>query len=254
MATNSFTATTQSQDAQPASLGKVDLDFDLDLDFSLDDENASVITDLGNTEQTVILNAPDSRTVPLDLNFDMPTVPATVSAAIAPSTRSTPLEFTLPGVTGLSNSGEVSRPAPLMPTPDFTLDPGLDFAPSPVETEQFKHQAAVSFGNTVAGPLSTAASGVTTPVVPEPGLMQFDFNALSLDLDDAKPANATVAQTAPITAATPLEDPLATKLSLAEEFDSIGDTDGARALIEEVLLEATGEVKVKAQQALAKLS
>jgi pilus assembly protein FimV len=254
MANNSFNATTKSLDAQPTPAGSVDLDLDLDLDFSLDDHNASVITDLGNTEQTMVLNAADSRTVPLDLNFDMPTVPATVSAAIAPSTRSTPLEFTLPGITGLSNSGEVSRPAPLMPAPDFNLDPGLDFEPSPVETEQFKHQAAVSFGNTVAGPLTSSPSDVTTPVIPQPGLMQFDLSALSLDLDDVKPVNSTAAQPAPITAATPLEDPLATKLSLAEEFDSIGDTDGARALIEEVLLEATGEVKVKAQQALAKLS
>jgi pilus assembly protein FimV len=46
---------------------------------------------------------------------------------------------------------------------------------------------------------------------------------------------------------------LATKLALAEEFVSIGDDDGARALIEEVIAEASGDLKAKAQRALASL-
>jgi pilus assembly protein FimV len=49
-------------------------------------------------------------------------------------------------------------------------------------------------------------------------------------------------------------DPLDTKLALAEEFMSIGDEDGARALLEEVVAEATGEVRAKAQAVLATLS
>ena len=252
LAGNSFNATTTSMNAQPHAAGSaVDLDFDLDLDFSLDDDNAKVISDLSGAEQTAALNAVDSGSVPLDMDFDMPTSPSTVSSSMSPSTRSSPLEFSLPGVTGLSNSGEVSRPAPLMPTPDSDADNGLDFEPSPVETEEFKHQAAVSFGTTIAGPL--AVPKAAEPVLPTPGLMEFDLGSLSLDLGDAKPGTDPNA-TSPITAATPLEDPLATKLSLAEEFSSIGDTDGARALIEEVLLEASGDVKTKAQQALAKLS
>lgn len=44
-----------------------------------------------------------------------------------------------------------------------------------------------------------------------------------------------------------LEDPLETKLSLAQEFSSLGDLEGARALAEEVLLEAKGPLKIKAQ-------
>ena len=44
-----------------------------------------------------------------------------------------------------------------------------------------------------------------------------------------------------------LEDPLETKLSLAQEFSSLGDPEGARALVEEVLLEAKGPLKIKAQ-------
>jgi pilus assembly protein FimV len=49
------------------------------------------------------------------------------------------------------------------------------------------------------------------------------------------------------------DDPLETKLALAEEFISIGDDDGARALIEEVVAQATGEMRAKAQRVLATL-
>lgn len=79
-------------------------------------------------------------------------------------------------------------------------------------------------------------------------LVEFDMGDLSLDLDG------------PVTESTPhsnggyLEDPLETKFSLAEEFRSLGDPDGARALAEEVLLEATGPLKVKAQAFLNALS
>ena len=49
-------------------------------------------------------------------------------------------------------------------------------------------------------------------------------------------------------------DPLATKLALAQEFNAIGDPDGARSLAEEVLAEASGDLKNKAQRFLAEIS
>jgi pilus assembly protein FimV len=85
-------------------------------------------------------------------------------------------------------------------------------------------------------------------VLSEPGLMQFDISALSLDLESAASESLSDAPSAFA------EDPLETKLALANEFVSIGDEDGARALIEEVLSEATGDMRTKAQQALANLS
>ncbi|MCX7278821.1 MAG: fimbrial protein FimV [Burkholderiales bacterium] len=78
----------------------------------------------------------------------------------------------------------------------------------------------------------------------------FDMGSLSLDLDEAPaPASPVEPEEEPDAG-----DPLATKLSLAEEFNSIGDEDGARALAEEVLAEATGALRAKAQQFLASLS
>jgi len=76
--------------------------------------------------------------------------------------------------------------------------------------------------------------------------MEFDLGSLSLDLGEEP---VTVAGTL-----TPEEqDPLETKLALAEEFRAIGDDDGARALIEEVIAEANGDMKAKAQRALGQL-
>jgi pilus assembly protein FimV len=48
-------------------------------------------------------------------------------------------------------------------------------------------------------------------------------------------------------------DPLSRKLELAEEFRQIGDTDGARDLLLEVVAKATGAVKTRAQNMLAAL-
>ena len=76
------------------------------------------------------------------------------------------------------------------------------------------------------------------------GMLDFDLGSLSLDLDDSL---------APDSAAGKAE-PLATKLALAEEFQAIGDTEGARALLEEVIAESSGDMKAKAQQALSRLS
>ena len=95
-----------------------------------------------------------------------------------------------------------------------------------------------------------------TEAAPEPsaaptpssfGMLDFDLGSISLDLDGAP---------APDGKQTPQgqADPLMTKLALAEEFHAIGDTDGARVLLEEVIAQASGDMKAKAQQALSRLS
>lgn len=76
-------------------------------------------------------------------------------------------------------------------------------------------------------------------------MLEFDLGTLSLDLNTP--------ETPVQEASSEPEDPLVTKLALAEEFVSIGDDDGARALIEEVLAEASGDLKARAQRALNSL-
>ncbi|MGP1681977.1 MAG: FimV/HubP family polar landmark protein [Giesbergeria sp.] len=91
-------------------------------------------------------------------------------------------------------------------------------------------------------------------ITPDSGLMDFDLDHLSLDLDAKAAAAATSAKALSSQGPAAPEDPLATKLALAHEFDAIGDSDGARTLIEEVIAEATGETKARAQRMLSELN
>jgi pilus assembly protein FimV len=94
----------------------------------------------------------------------------------------------------------------------------------------------------------TAQEAAPTPAAAQPDneLMTFDLGSLSLDLGEEK-------VTVPGEFVDETMDPLETKLALADEFRAIGDDDGARALIEEVIAEAGGDLRSKAQNALAKL-
>jgi pilus assembly protein FimV len=88
--------------------------------------------------------------------------------------------------------------------------------------------------------------------------MPFDLSGISLDLGKLKPGKGTepaldYGSLGPdSTQQPPLEptDPLARKLELAEEFRQIGDKEGARDLLEEVLAKATGPLKARAQSLL----
>ena len=233
-AANSFGGVTTPLRPAPSAAGSGDLSFDLDLDFSLDEENASVMSDLASSERTSRMtplsassNSLASGFGTLDLSIDPPST--TAPQPLAPITNNvggSGLEFELPPVVTKAKSGQILG-----------------------ELEDFKKEAAVSFGTTVSGLLATVAPKAPEPAPDDGGMLEFDLGSLSLDLNDST-EGSSLAQSAMVVE----DDPLATKLSLAEEFNTIGDEDGARALIEEVIAEASGEMKTRAQAALAKLS
>ena len=218
-------ASTTPLPLQPASAAASDLD--LDLDFSLDEENASVMSELRSTERTARMDRVDTGPGTLDLN-------------LAPSAQGF-VNTDFSGGAGLQNTVKFALPE---------LDQALPTLPAaPGESEDFRHQAAVSFGSTAPVPLLPVTPSAAAQKAPDSGMLEFDLGSLSLDLNDSTEGTsaATAASSAP-------EDPLGTKLSLAEEFSAIGDDDGARALIEEVMSEASGDMKLRAQQALSRLS
>ena len=105
---------------------------------------------------------------------------------------------------------------------------------------------------------ATAAPAAATRSGPDSKSMPFDLSGISLDLGKPKsnkgsePALDYGSLGADSTQQPPLEpaDPLARKLELAEEFRQIGDKEGARDLLEEVLAKATGPLKARAQSLL----
>jgi pilus assembly protein FimV len=104
------------------------------------------------------------------------------------------------------------------------------------------------------------------PPTAPPDHLDFDLSDISLDLDAPLPDDKapTLAESGaadvdlPDPAAEPEGeeggDPLERKLELAEEFRQIGDMEGARDLLEEVLAQAEGALKAKAQNMLDSLS
>jgi pilus assembly protein FimV len=106
-------------------------------------------------------------------------------------------------------------------------------------------------------------------VVPDIASLDFDLGDLNLDAPPPPPPAPTPAAAAPavdfndfgldddagpVTMPPPVDgDPLERKLELAEEFRQIGDLEGARDLLEEVIAKADGALKTKAQGMLAGL-
>ncbi len=135
---------------------------------------------------------------------------------------------------------------------DFDLD--LDFS--------IGDEAAVTAAPVPARPVAPAAQATAPPPAPpaapvvaalDSGMLEFDISSLSLDLGGPTTASASLAASG-TSALSVSGDPLETKFALAEEFRTLGDTDGARSLAEEVAAQAKGPLKAKAQSFLASLS
>jgi pilus assembly protein FimV len=117
------------------------------------------------------------------------------------------------------------------------------------------------------------------PPVPAPVAPDLDLDSLSMDLEEIpttseptvnlgkRGGDTTIdfrdfdnSDNGPLTASSTVssdtldDDPLARKLELAEEFRQIGDMEGARDLLEEVVAKAGGTLRAKAQAMLDALS
>jgi len=222
---SSFSASTLTlpiQVNQAESPSAVDLD--LDLDFSLEDSAPAAISETTSTQHhpTVPLQAVDAMPAMPSLDLALPSESMAAVTQPPASNDARAIHFDLP---------------------DLDLDSGNKTIEQ--ENAELARQAQTSFGMTEPAALNTPAP--KEAAASQPGMLEFDLGSLSLDLDDS-----TEGTSAPRSAEA--EDPLATKLALAEEFVAIGDSDGARALIEEVIAEASGDVKSRAQLALNELN
>ncbi|MBX3609084.1 MAG: fimbrial protein FimV [Hydrogenophaga sp.] len=200
---------------------------DLDLDFSLDDAAAS---------------GPDSRPVaPMSGLDDLDSTEAlTASASPVDAQPSGAMDFDL-DLPDESPAGNVERAE----TAPVTLEvPSLDHVtPEAVAAPSFD----LDLGNPPAVQAPATADAAAS------GMMDFNLGDLNLDLEGGAGKTAEVTA-APTPAELTEENPLETKLSLAEEFRAIGDFEGARSLAEEVLAEASGPLKTKASTFLSDLA
>ncbi|MBV7455407.1 hypothetical protein KW843_13075 [Acidovorax sp. sif1233] len=227
----------------------------------------STFTGVGGAAATAAL-PPD---LDLDLDLDLPDDALTDAPAVAPA----PPGGFAAAAAAAAASGGARRAADPADEPQ-TLRPELDLPELPSATAPAWNAPEVApASGTMAPPpvanldfpsaddLSMAPSGPMplTADAQDSGPMEFDLGDLSLDLNAPSKPMAAPAAKAPLPApelsddgsAAAQDDPLATKLALAEEFNAIGDTDGARTLIEEVVAESSGALKTRAQRMLAEL-
>jgi len=146
---------------------------------------------------------------------------------------------------------------------DLDLDLAYSTAlstPPPLENTQPLPAKEVGRDSSLDLPELPAAAAVAAASRsgPDSKSMPFDLSGISLDLGKPKSGKGTepaldYGSFGPdSTQPPPLEpsDPLTRKLELAEEFRQIGDKEGARDLLEEVLAKATGPLKARAQSLL----
>ncbi|MBT9465063.1 MAG: fimbrial protein FimV [Hydrogenophaga sp.] len=231
-----FASSTMSDSSGAQAAGTSDLD--LDLDFSLDEPQPeehidatpasmardAAMSDMGDLQATEALTskaaeASGPSSMSMDFDLDFPSQPDHLQTTAFNAT---------PAPGDASPAMQAAQNAPTFDLSEEAPDFGLDM--------DFPDEA------TSPAPTTKAAVGGS------PELMTFDLNDLNLDLDS--PAEDTHASND----VSGQENPLETKLSLAEEFRAIGDFEGARSLAEEVLAEASGSLKNKAGTFLADLA
>jgi pilus assembly protein FimV len=140
----------------------------------------------------------------------------------------------------------VSAPAPLVSTQPLPRPPQPD-------------SGSMNFDSLPELPPSSTSGAAKSTEFP----MDFDLSAISLDLEPSAAAPLSGSKVEPQNDLSGIDfaaddndggDPLARKLELAEEFRQIGDMEGARDLLQEVVSKASGALKSKAQSMLNELA
>ncbi len=176
-----------------------------------------------------------SRPSPLDTTTTMPapiTEPAPVSASLPPAHSPAPDRFAPTSRDTLS---------PMNPSADFDTD--FNTAPAALEMPGMSRSTGYD-EHTQPAPLRAGPAA-------DSGFIEFDMSALA-GLNQRDPNDTERGQLEPLDEAN--DNPHAIKLSLARELQALGDTEGARSLVEEVEAESSGELKAQARHLLAQLA
>jgi pilus assembly protein FimV len=131
---------------------------------------------------------------------------------------------------------------------DFNLDLGTPAAPAAPAAEEPK-SAPADEGLNFDINLDLGGTPAAAPTAEEKSAPAMDLSAISLDLGTPGEAPAAPAGGG----SDPKWQEVATKLDLAKAYEEMGDKDGARELLNEVMKDGDAAQKGTAQQLLAKL-
>ena len=238
-------------------------------------EPSGFSSDFGESE------GPLSVPADLDFNLDLPDSPApapaqTPAAARSPASASLGTvapaalapavadQHAAPDAVTDSSSAAVDTQAPIFkPAPAWT-PPSAAASTAPAEQRPVAAPSAPDtrsldfttsqLGSSDTEPATFSSGSSDTFVPSNSGMLEFDLDSISLDLQPTPQPTASRSDQLP-TEIIPLQDgPLTTKLALAREFSAIGDSDGARTLLEEIVAESSGDVQAQARQLLEALN
>ena len=208
------------------------LDFDLGgLDFEPTPEEA---------DRAAAGKSAQAPADPLDLAFDAPDQPAPAPAA-APAASEPDFDFDLPAddqpATGAAAPG--ADPLAELDLMDFDVPPPSS---APVAADP--------------APVLDQEPDLRLPDLPEPPAAappppEFDLSGIDLDLDETATPEGSAAEVP--AALTPQQMEMDTKLDLAVAYQEIGDKEGARELLDEVLRGGSSDQVARANQMLAQL-
>jgi pilus assembly protein FimV len=248
-----------SQDAAPAApaIPAAGGDFN-DLDFGSNFDTA--LPEAADASVSPASVAADSNLMDFDLDglsFEPVAAPAPAPAAEAPAPAPADdlgMDFGL----DLPSSAPVEETKPTESAASDPLDldlAGFDIPEVPAFTEPPKAEApSLDFDTSLDLPEETITAA------PPPAAQEFDLSSIDLDLDNLGGGAATTAEAPAAAAAAASSEPLSahhmemdTKLDLAIAYQEIGDKEGARELLDEVLRGGNPEQVSRANSMKAQL-
>ena len=259
--------------APAASLDDLAFDMDFDAPAAREpdaepapaDEDDGFVLDLSSSGPTT-----DIDMAQLAKEFELPPLPEVPQTPQASDLKD-PL-FDLDAMDfSLADDAPVTPATPAAPKQDFDFSADLDFATAgaaPAAAEaQAQTQAkdplfdldTMDFGQPAApaAPQDDPFALPDVPAIPNPGtpVPRFDMSGFDLDL----PASDLATEAAPqeqgaSVELTPAQMEMETKLDLAIAYQEIGDKEGARELLDEVIKGGSGEQASRASAMRAKLA
>ena len=236
--------------AAEAEAEQSDVDLDLDLDFSTDDDDAPTIAPSAVPSlSTALDNSPISISAPLSIP---PLRPEPEPEPAPPPLPTHDLNINLDAALDMEfdlSAPVAPAPAPAQPSAPEPLDNSAQSLEEMFNLNFDEPPNAFALPNAGAPKAATPPPAASIPANPDGNGALLEFNLDDFQLPGTTPAPAAGGGAI----GGRLEDPLETKLALAQEFVAIGDEFGAREILEEVIASATGDLQAKARAALAKL-
>jgi len=225
-----MTKTVSLDSMQGRAPAEINLDFDLGGDSS--QQAAGKAPDF-MLDDHVTTGAPDTGGVDFDLGFGNTDAPSFDSTLPVTPRQPAPAPA---AITDFSPSGTLIIDAPLaLDQAGGAADKTMEMAPVGIPeapTEDAGNE--IDFDFDIGSPATPAPAPAPAPAG---NSMDFDLSSISLDLPGGDAGGAS--------------DDAATKLDLAKAYNEMGDRDGAKELLGEVLKEGSATQKAEAEKLLA---